>query len=97
MIAITRYSVPDDEAAAFLERATTALTALSACPGHRSGHLGQAVDDPSLWALVTEWDGAGFYRRALSTYDVRITVIPLSALAIDEPGAYEIVVPARPA
>lgn len=94
VIAITRFSVPDDEAGAFAERATAVLTSLAACPGHRRGRLGRSVDDPSLWALVTEWDGAGFYRRALSAYDVRLTVIPLSALAIDEPGAYELVPPA---
>jgi hypothetical protein len=94
VIAITRYSVPDDEAGTFIERATAALSALAAHAGHRRGHLGRAVDDPTLWAMVTEWDGAGFYRRALSAYDVRLAVIPLSALAIDEPGAYEVIVPA---
>lgn len=40
---------------------------------------------------MTEWEGAGFYRRALGAYDVRVRFIPLAAMAVDEPGAYEIV------
>jgi hypothetical protein len=94
VIAITRYRVPDDETASFVESATTILAALEAYPGHHPGRLARAVDDPSLWALITDWDGAGFYRRALSVYEVRVIGIPLSRLAVDEPGAYETVVPA---
>ncbi|GAA2458613.1 hypothetical protein GCM10010191_93250 [Actinomadura vinacea] len=90
MIAITRYRVPGQEADGFAERMTAVLDALAASPGYRSGRLGRTVDDPSLWALVTEWDGAGFYRRALGSYEVRLEFIPLAALAVDEPGAYEI-------
>jgi hypothetical protein len=48
------------------------------------------VDDPTLWALVTEWEGAGFYRRALGDYELRTRFVPLAAMAVDEPGAYEI-------
>ena len=39
--------------------------------------------------LVSEWDRVGDWRRALSTYDVRIEVMPLMALAENEPGVYE--------
>ncbi|MFI0354728.1 antibiotic biosynthesis monooxygenase family protein [Actinomadura sp. 9N407] len=91
MIAITRYRVPDQEAAGFAETMTAVLDALSASPGYRSGRLARTVDDPELWALVTEWEGAGFYRRALGAYEVRLKFIPMAALAVDEPGAYEIV------
>ncbi|GAA2098708.1 antibiotic biosynthesis monooxygenase family protein [Actinomadura alba] len=91
MIAITRCHVPIEDSATFTDQASAVLQALSACPGHRYGRLGRTLDDPTLWALVTEWDGAGFYRRALGTDDVRMAFIPLSTLAIDEPGAYEIV------
>ncbi|MGH3391998.1 MAG: antibiotic biosynthesis monooxygenase family protein [Actinomadura sp.] len=91
MIAITRYRVPIEDSETFTERVDTVLQVLSASPGYLSGRLGRTVDDPTLWALVTEWEGAGFYRRAIGAYDVRVLFIPLSALAIDEPGAYEIV------
>lgn len=91
MIAITRYRVPDEDAGGFAEQMTAVLTVLSASPGFRSGRLARTVDDPGLWALVTEWDGAGHYRRALGAYEVRIQFIPLAAMAVDEPGAYEVV------
>ncbi|GLZ04268.1 hypothetical protein Acsp03_17340 [Actinomadura sp. NBRC 104412] len=92
MIAITRYRVPGPEAAGFAERMTAVLDALAASPGYRSGRLARTVDDPGLWALVTEWEGAGFYRRALGGHEVRPAFVPLAAMAVDEPGAYEIVV-----
>jgi hypothetical protein len=91
VLAITRYRVSDGETDDFVRTAQEVLRALEGSPGHRSGRLGRAVDDPELWAMVTEWGGAGFYRRALGAYDVRVALIPLSTLAIDEAGAYEIV------
>jgi hypothetical protein len=91
VLAITRYRVPETETDAFVRTAQEVLLALDGSPGHLSGRLGRAVDDPELWAMVTDWDGAGYYRRALGAYDVRLALIPLSRLAIDEAGAYEIV------
>jgi hypothetical protein len=91
VLAITRYRVPEDRTDDFVRTATEVLRALEKSQGHRSGRLGRAVDDPELWAMVTEWGGAGYYRRALGAYEVRVALIPLSALAIDEAGAYEIV------
>jgi hypothetical protein len=93
VLAITRYRVPDTETETFAKTAHEVLRSLAGSPGHRSGRLARAVDDPELWAMVTDWDGAGFYRRALGAYDVRLALIPLSALAVDEPGAYETVDP----
>ncbi|SEG60259.1 Antibiotic biosynthesis monooxygenase [Thermomonospora echinospora] len=91
MIAITRYRVPGEQAAAFAAELGSILESLAAAPGYLSGRIARTVDDPTLWAMVTEWDGAGHYRRGIGAYDVRMRLIPLSALAIDEPGAYEIV------
>ncbi|MEO3783195.1 antibiotic biosynthesis monooxygenase [Actinocorallia sp. B10E7] len=94
MIAITRYRVPQGpEADDFQARIEPVLAALESSAGFRYGRLGRCVDEPDLWALVTEWEGAGYYRRALGAYEVRMAFIPLSALAIDEPGAYEVVKP----
>ncbi|MEU9842367.1 antibiotic biosynthesis monooxygenase, partial [Actinomadura sp. NPDC048032] len=59
MIAITRYRVPDEESGGFAESMTAVLEALAASTGFRSGRLARTVDDPGLWALVTEWEGAG--------------------------------------
>jgi hypothetical protein len=93
VIAITRYAVPPEDSDGFAEQARTALKVLSESPGYRSGRLGRGLDDRELWALITEWEGAGFYRRALGTFEARVILIPLSAWAVDEPGAYEVVAP----
>jgi quinol monooxygenase YgiN len=94
MFAITRFRVPDPDTGGFAAGAGAVTEALRRCPGCRHAHLGRAADDPALWALVSEWDGAGPYRRALSSYDIRVALMPLVVHALDEPGAYELVEPA---
>lgn len=91
MIVITRYTVPEDEAAAFTADADTAVAALARRPGFRCSRLGRAADEPTLWTLVTEWDGAGYYRRALSDFEVKMAAVPLLSRAHDEPSAFETV------
>lgn len=71
---------------------TTCLEGLGRCRGFLEGAVGRALDEPSLWVLQTRWDAVGSYRRALSTYDVKLAVVPLLSQAIDEPSAYEILV-----
>ncbi len=57
------------------------------------GTIGRNVDDPTLWVLVTTWANVGAYRRALSSYDVKLHAVPLLSRALDEPSAYEVVEP----
>jgi hypothetical protein len=71
-----------------LERA---LAALAQRPGYLGGTIGRNVDEPTLWLLTTRWENVGSYRRALSSYDVKLTAVPLLSQAIDEPSAYEVV------
>jgi hypothetical protein len=73
------------------------LRSLAACPGYRRGQLGQAVDEPGRWVLVTEWDGVGSYRRALSAYDVKLDTAALPVLLLDPPSAFDIVAADDPA
>jgi len=89
VIVITRYTVPETDTESFRADAEAAIDVLSRRPGYRGHHIGRAVDDPSLWTVVTEWDGVGPYRRALSNFDVRVTAVPLLSRAIDEPSAFE--------
>ena len=91
MLVVTRFIVPESEASSFAGRAERAIAALSARPGFRSARVGQAPDDPTRWVLVSEWEGVGAWRRALSNFDVRVEAVPLLAMAEDEPGAYELV------
>ncbi|GAA1104231.1 MAG: antibiotic biosynthesis monooxygenase [Nocardiopsis sp. BM-2018] len=90
MIVITRYSVPEADTEAFRTDADAAVEVLSQRPGFRCHRIGRAADEPTLWTVVTEWDGAGYYRRALSNFDVKVTAVPLLSRAIDEPTAFEI-------
>ena len=88
MFAVTRLRAGDGDDAALATAATALLAALAARPGFRDGELGRSADDPSLWALVTRWDGVGTYRRALSAAEVKIAGAPVWVHALDEPGAY---------
>ena len=88
MIALTHFS---SDTADFEARAQLALTALAARPGYVRGTLGRSTDDASAWVLLTEWENVGSYRRALSSYEIKATVVPLLSYAVDEPSAYEVI------
>jgi quinol monooxygenase YgiN len=90
VLVVTRFDVPEGDAASFLPRARAALEAFAARPGYLRGRIGRAADDPGVWVLTTEWDGVGSYRRSLSAYDVKVQATPLLALGRDEPGAFEL-------
>jgi heme-degrading monooxygenase HmoA len=88
VFAVTRLRVPEGEAEAFAAAADGLLAALADRPGFVDGQVGRAADDPSLWALVTRWDGVGAYRRGLSAAAVKIAGAPVWVHAVDEPGVY---------
>lgn len=88
MFAVTRLRATDQDGAALAATVAPLLAALAKRPGFRDGELGRSADDPSLWALVTRWDGVGAYRRALSAAEVKITGAPVWVHALDEPGVY---------
>jgi quinol monooxygenase YgiN len=92
VIVMTRFDVPEADAAAFLPKAQAALDAFAARPGFVRGRVGRAADDPTAWVLSTEWDGVGAYRRSLSAYDVKVDAAPLLGLGRDEPSAFEVLV-----
>ena len=88
MFAVTRLRAPEKDAEVLAAAVSELLAALSARPGFRDGELGRSADDPSLWALVTRWDGVGAYRRGLSAAEVKIAGAPVWVHAVDEPGVY---------
>jgi antibiotic biosynthesis monooxygenase len=93
VIVVSRFRVPEAEQTQFRDDLERARQTLGVQDGYVGGRIGRNVDDPELWALVTEWQGPGAYRRALSAYDVRMAAVPTLSLAIDEPSAYEPVEP----
>jgi quinol monooxygenase YgiN len=96
VIVVNRFRVPAADPAAVEELRAglqLALEALAGRPGHVDGTIGRNLDDPDLWVLTTRWENVGSYRRALSSYDVKLTAVPLLSRALDEPSAYEVVEP----
>ncbi|WP_370039717.1 antibiotic biosynthesis monooxygenase family protein [Nocardioides sp.] len=93
MIVVTRFRVPSEEVQQFRDDLVTAHEALAACPGYLDGTVGRNVDEPDLWVLTTRWENVGAYRRALSSYDVKMRAVPVLYRAVDEPSAYEVVDP----
>jgi hypothetical protein len=88
MLVINRFRAADaDDLVSRLEKA---LAVLGGCEGYVDGRVGRNVDDPSLWVLQTLWTGPGAYRRALSSYDVRVHAWSVLSEAVDEPSAYEV-------
>jgi quinol monooxygenase YgiN len=93
VLVVSRFRVPEEEAVAFRDDLQRAREALAGRPGFASGRVGRNLDDPTLWTLVTTWEHVGAYRRALSSYDVKLHAVPLLSRAIDEPSAFELVEP----
>jgi quinol monooxygenase YgiN len=93
VLVVSRFRVPVEEGPAFREELAAAHAALAERAGYVDGTVGRNVDDPTLWVLSTRWQNVGAYRRALSSYDVKLKAVPVLSRALDEPGAYETVEP----
>ena len=89
MLVVSRFRVPEAEGESFRGELAAAHEVLAARPGYVGGQMGRNLDDPELWVLVTRWADVGSYRRALSSYDVKLTAVPLLGRALDEPSAFE--------
>ncbi|WP_435747128.1 antibiotic biosynthesis monooxygenase family protein [Nocardioides sp. SYSU DS0663] len=92
MLVVNRFRVPEDDER-FRGDLQRAHETLAARPGYLTGRIGRNVDDPTLWVLTTSWEHVGAYRRALSSYEVKLEAVPVLSRALDEPSAYEVVDP----
>jgi quinol monooxygenase YgiN len=86
VLVVNRFRAEDEAFRGDLEAALAVLAVQTGC---EDGRLGRNVDDPGLWVMVTRWRDVGSYRRALSSYDVKVGAVPLLSRAIDEPSAFE--------
>ena len=77
VLVVNRFRVPAPKAGAFRADLERAHAALAARPGYVDGTVGRNVDDPTLWVLVSRWEHVGAYRRALSSYDVKLHAVPV--------------------
>ena len=89
LVVISRFRVPAPQRSGFLAQMDDAVVTLARQAGCLAATLGQSTDEADLVLLRTEWAGVGAYRRALSSYEVKVGVVPLLSQAIDEPSAYE--------
>ena len=87
MIAVLRFHPPSDPVD-FLAQGGAALAALAARPGFIRGSLGRDADDPTAWALISEWESVGAYRRGIGGYEIKL-MTPFFAQVIDQPSAFE--------
>jgi hypothetical protein len=93
VLVVSRFSgAAADLPGELLDLAKDALAALADRPGFIRGWFGRAADDPGLYVLATEWAGVGAYRRALSSYQVKLQAMALLALAADEPSGYQVLI-----
>jgi hypothetical protein len=93
VLVVSRFRVPVEDGEQFRTELTAARDVLAEQAGYVDGRIGRNLDDPTLWVLTTRWDNVGAYRRALSSYDVKLQAVPLLSRAIDEPSGYEVVEP----
>jgi heme-degrading monooxygenase HmoA len=93
VLVVNRFRVPLEEGETFRADLETAHVALAACAGYVGGEIGRNVDDPELWVLTTRWENVGSYRRALSSYEVKLHAVATLSRGVEEPSAYERVEP----
>jgi len=93
VLVVNRFRVPAPEADVLRAQLEEAHGLLATKPGYVDGTLGRNLDEPDLWVLTTRWESVGAYRRALSSYDVKLAAVPTLSRALDEPSAYEVVEP----
>lgn len=91
VLVISRFRVPREKAVDFAKEARSAIAVLADSAGFIDASLGQATDDETLRVITTRWIGVGAYRKALSRYEVKLSVIPFLSFAVDEPSAFEVV------
>jgi quinol monooxygenase YgiN len=93
VLVVNRFRVFPSEVEEFRGALGTAHQALADRPGYVGGEIGRNVDDPELWVLTTRWENVGSYRRALSSYEVKLNAVPVLSRAVEEPSAYELAGP----
>jgi heme-degrading monooxygenase HmoA len=93
MTMITRFRVPDEQAAGFRSQAHEAAEALAAQLGWSGGELVRSVDDPRSWVLTARFEHGGALRRGLGAGPVRYALMSLQRWALDEPSVFEELVP----
>lgn len=88
MISVSRFQVAAAQSARFRADAEAAVAQFVASVGCLDAQLVRNLDQPDLWAIVSQWREVGDYRRAFHGTEAKLALIPLLSMAIDEPSAY---------
>ncbi|HVQ18491.1 MAG TPA: antibiotic biosynthesis monooxygenase family protein, partial [Actinomycetes bacterium] len=86
---LTRFAEPDGSAD-FEAGLRGVAELLGTQPGCVSAAVGRAADDVTAWVLTAQWESVGDYRRAMSSYDVKVAAIAVLSAAVDEPTVFEL-------
>jgi quinol monooxygenase YgiN len=89
-VVVMRFRVPVEGADAFGREAADVARLLAGFDGCGGVEVARASDEASLWTVVSRWSSVGSYRKALSSYDVKLNAVPFLSRAIDEPTAFEV-------
>ena len=92
LLVVTRHRVDSGARSSFVEKARLALATLSEQGGYLSGCIAQSTDNADEFLIESRWSGVGAFRRALSSFDVKLNAVPLLSTAVDETSAFEVVV-----
>ena len=87
-VALLRFRSRD--VAALMVQLRESISLLATKEGFVDARVSRAIDDGALVTLELAWDTVGSYRRALSSYDVKVQVVPIMSQALDEPTAFEV-------
>ena len=79
-----------DDVPGLMARLRDSVALLGGFDGFVDARVGRAIDDDRLIVMEISWRTVGDYRRALSSFDVKVNVVPLLSQAIDEPTAVEV-------
>ncbi len=85
MYVVNRFQSPGAD---FAQQAQPVVDYWRSCNGCLAAELVRNVDDPELWAIVSQWEQVRDYRKAMSGYEATMLLTPVMLQCIDEPSAY---------
>lgn len=91
LLVVSRHRVEPADRERFVADAREAVAVLARQAGFVCASLAQATDEGDLFLIRSEWRDVGAYRRALSSFDVKMHAVPLLSTAVDESSAFEVV------
>lgn len=87
---VARLRFASTDVPALMKQLRQCVGVLATYEGFVDARVARAIDDDGLIVMDVGWTTVGAYRRALSSYDVKVSVVPIISQAVDEPTAFEV-------